>query len=66
MADSSSEPRPEPTMGDGWPVPCPHEGHEEACSDCWASHQDATPYCDSDEYRRLKADIQTETLHPVS
>jgi hypothetical protein len=39
-------------MDQNWPVPCPHEGDEKACDNCWASHQDAVPYCTSDEYKR--------------
>ena len=35
-------------------VPCPHEGDEEACSRCWASHDDAVPYCSADEYKLEK------------
>lgn len=39
----------EPLLGpielDSRHLPCPHKGDEEACSRCWASHQDAEPYC---------------------
>lgn len=35
----------------GWSIPCPSEGDGEACKDCWASHQDSEPYCNSKEYR---------------
>ena len=27
------------------PVPCPSEGDKAACERCWASHEDAVPYC---------------------
>ncbi len=39
-----------------YPVPCPHEGDKEACERCWASHDDATPYCVSREYIEQRGD----------
>lgn len=39
-----------------YPVPCPHEGDEEFCERCWASHDDATPYCKSREYIEQRGD----------
>ena len=48
--------------GTDWPIPCPHEGDEERCSRCWASHQDATPYCSGETYERIKAQTTVKKL----
>ena len=42
---------------DEWIIPCPHDVgdyNNDKCSRCWASHQDATPYCASEEYKRVR------------
>jgi protein gp37 len=41
----SMEPMIGPVDLSTWYLPCPHKGNEEKCSPCWASHQDAEPYC---------------------
>jgi hypothetical protein len=36
------------------PIPCPHDGDAEMCKLCWASDEDSTPYCNSEEYKRIR------------
>ena len=43
-----------------WPVPCPSDGNVEACEKCWASHSDATPYCTTEYYKKLKIIYEKE------
>jgi hypothetical protein len=43
-----------PRPKDHWPIPCPHEGDEAFCRDCWASHADAEPYCADKEYKEQR------------
>lgn len=42
---------------DNRPIPCPHEGCEELCKQCWASHDEA-PYCASPEYIERRGDVK--------
>jgi hypothetical protein len=43
-------------LDDSRPIPCPHEGDETWCERCWASHEDATPYCTSTDYIERRGD----------
>lgn len=36
-----------------WVVPCPGEGDAKGCDHCWKASNDATPYCATEEYKRL-------------
>jgi hypothetical protein len=40
------------------PIPCPHEGNETLCGQCWASSEEATPYCASREYIEKRGDAK--------
>jgi hypothetical protein len=42
-----------------WPIPCPYEDDAETCDRCWASHEDAVPYCTDEDYKRKTKTMKT-------
>lgn len=48
----------------GRDVPCPHEGDEPFCERCWASHEDAVPYCTGVDYKQLKVEHEQAMSNP--